>query len=682
MKKILIVFISVLLFFLFSCDNNSTSSESKTSANNVVIPYGFIGAVGEGYGKTDVESEEIAKKDALRKIAEQIYVEIKSDSTLKENLTQIIENKQVKEKAETKLENIVNTTTDIEIVGVDFTLIDKRLINGQYYTKVLGLLDKETALFAYRTYFAIKIGQSLLEGKMIYSAQKVALEYEKLISENKDKLPANMVSELISTVSKIKKSWNDIIALYNDLENKEIKTVENALKLLEAIDKLNSQCIDFPQDKIEPLKEKAKTFVKDIKITLNGPKSVSVGQRIDIFVELSPKIKGNYTFSVKSKNAEFPEFITIKDGKGTLSGIVKDKDILVEVSLGNLIFERYSPGTSEGAGVSSQKVGEIIRISSQGVANQRNAAIEGALTLAVKKAIGIVFSQDVNLLLSIPVDKDLVNALFGVLKYEIVKEKYENETYNIVINVSFNRDEFKDLVTKIISQKPVGYAVIVVNNDQYGYIEPIFENKLLESGINLVSKEYSRKLAQYSDPNILSKLAILSAAKYVINIKVNYGEAYSSEYKIWSMRLFLNVQIINTLTGQIVKSENFEDVAAGATKEAALSKILNSEKFSDFLNNLIEELKKPYSFAEKSNVVRKINLKFYFEKSTYLLIMKDYLSEKFGKVELIEKEENYGILSLSTHLTNEEIISIVTSFINLNIKVLKVSPTQIEFKIN
>lgn len=684
MKKIIYIFLALSLILLFSCNNQNDTKNSSNSLNNIVIPYGFIGAVGEGYGKTDVESEDIARKDALRKISEQIAVEIQTDTTLKQTLDQIIQDNEIKETAKTELENIIKTQTNIELVGVDFTLVDKRLENGMYYTKVLGLLDKEIALNTYRIFFALKLSQSLLENKMIYTAQKIVSEYEELLNKNKNKLPANMISNLTVVISHIKDNWSKVNSIYQELEKKEVNNLEDALRVLEGIDRIKDYSIDFPNDMINNLKEKVRPFVKNLEIEISGPNNVAVGMRVDLKINVNPSITGNYVFRVKANNADFPESVTIENGHGVLSGVVKDKNMWVELSLGEMIVKRFSPGTTEGAGVSSQITEELIRISAEGAGSNRDEAVEKALILAIKKAIGIVFSQDVNMLLSIPVDRELLNALFGILKYEIINENIRDKIYHVVLNVSVNKDEFKNLVVKIISEKPLGYAVIIVNNDQYAYIEPIFENKFLESGIKLVSKEYSEKLAQYSeysDPSVLSKLALLSAAKYVVNIKVNYGETYASDYKLWSMRLFLNVQIVNTLTGQIVKSEVFEDVAAGATSESALSKILNGNKFKEFVSKIIDELKKPYSTDINDNKEREVRLTFYYERTTYILILKDYLSKKFEGVKLLDKDDKKGILIIKTNISPEEIINIVKSFPSLYIKVLNIQNNNIEFEI-
>ncbi|MBT1247290.1 MULTISPECIES: LPP20 family lipoprotein [unclassified Thermosipho (in: thermotogales)] len=672
MKKITYIMLLILAFFLFSCNN----TESKTTTNNdFSIPYGFIGAFGEGISDSEGKSEEIARKEALRKISEQIFVEVKSNSTLYENLVQITDDEKVKEQIETKLESVIQTNVSIELVNVDFTLVDKRYENGKYYTKVLGLLDKDTALNIYKVYFAIKLGQSLLKDKMIYSAQRIVKEYEILLSQNKTQIPANMFSSLTQIVSEIKIKWEKVNELYRQLSQKEIKNTNEALKLLEGIDKIKEFSKDFPENKLISLRKKAQPFLKDVVLKIEGPDKVSVGMRIDLTVKLTPNID-DIVLKVTSKNGDFPKNISLKNGKAILSGVVKNKNIEVEISLGGVISKKYAPGTTQGTGISSQETGKLLRISAEGAGSTREKAIEKALILAVKKAMGMLFANDVNLLLSLPVDAELIDSLIGVLQYEIVNEDTKNEVYHVVINVSFEKDKFKDLVKKIINNKPLGYAVLVVNNDQYGYIEPYIEQRLINSGIKLVSKEYSKNLVGYKDPNLLSKLALLSAAKYVINVKVSYGEKYLQDYELWSVRLLLNVQLIDTFSGQIIKSLTFEDTGTGATKQSALSKVLNKEKFVNFMNNLVGNLRKEEDLAEN-----KVKLIFNVSRSTYVLVLKDYLNEMFKKVNLIERTPKRGVFVIETSENLELIIKKVKNIPNLNINVLEIKDKEVVFNI-
>ncbi|ABR30317.1 hypothetical protein SU69_02335 [Thermosipho melanesiensis] len=675
MKKIYI-FLIVIIFILFSCDNsqNTTNSTSNTSTN-FVIPYGFIGAFGEGYAESEGLSEEIARKEALKKISEQIFVEVKSDTTLYETLNQVTKDEKIKEEVETKLESVVKTTTNIELVNVDFTLVDKKYKNGKYYTKVLGLIDKETALNTYKVYFAVKLGQVLLKDKMIFSAQKLVEEYSELLEKKREKLPANMFSELSKIVSNIKLEWRKVNNIYNQLSEKNVSNIVEALKLLESIDRIKDIARDFPNEKLVTLQNKAKPFIKDINIKIEGPNKVSVGMRIDLIVKLTPKVD-SIVLKVNSKNANFPNSISLKDGEGQISGIVKDTEMEVEFSLGGLLSKKFVPGTVQESGISSQDIGKIIRIAVEGVDIDRNKAIEKGLTLAVKKAVGILFSEDVNLLLSLPVDSELIDALMGVLQYEIVNEALKNGSYHLVMNVSFKKEEFKKLLKEVIENKPTGYAVLVVNNDEYGYIEPYFEEKLINLGINLVSKEYSKKLVGYNNPSVLSKLALLSAAKYVINVKVSYGEKYLQDYDLWSVRILLSVQLIDTFTGKILKSLTFEETRAGATKQSALSKVLNSDKFNIFIENLVGMLK-----SNEGKINEKISLVFKVSRSTFVLVLKDYLKEIFESVTLIRKTDNEGFFIIQTDKSIDNVIDKILMFKNLEINVLQVKNNEVIFEV-
>ncbi|QTA38244.1 flagellar assembly protein T N-terminal domain-containing protein [Thermosipho ferrireducens] len=694
MKKVLfIISIFILIMLLFSCDVFFQSSSDSKKATQITIPPGYLGAIGEGVSENEGKAENIAQKVALQRLSEQIYVELQAESTLKEELTQVISNEKLKETAITNYENIVKTKVNIELLNVDFNLIEKRFEKNNYYVKVLALLDKDIALNIFNTYLAIKTGEALLRTKMIYSAYNIINRYEKLLSDNKNILPPKMFSELTYIVAKIKNEWNIIQQELKNLDKLNIVDEKSSLKALEILDRIHETSIDIPDEIIKKYREKARKYVKNYSLNISGPSKVSLGQRIVLEASLNPRISGNFNFVVKANGAKFPELVTFTNGKSIISGLVNDTNVKVTISLGGVIQATWAPGTREGPGISAEVSKDIIRISSQGVAtienedlaSARENAIKSAIVQAIKKGAGIVFSGNENMLLNIPVDETIINALMGVINYEIVSEKRKETLYYIILNVNFNKSLFSSAINKVIENQPPGYALLMVTGDNYEYISSSMENILIENNIKLVSKEYSRKILEQQksenyDPETLAKLALLTAAKYIINVKVHYGETYVESYQLWSMRLFTNVQIIDTRTGEIIKSENFEEVNSGATKESAISKIINSQKYIDFIKSIAQLLKTSPS-SEKASFIKEYTLIFYVERPVYILVLKDYLSRHFDKVQLMLKETEKGTFKIETSISLNEIVSIIKSFPNLKITLKAHKEQQLIFEV-
>ncbi len=687
MKKVLIfVLIGVLL--LFSCEMGGGSSATE---KKIIIPPGFIGGIGEGSSKSEGEADNLAKANALKQITEQLYVKLSSSQQIEEIAKTTQQKGMIQETYQSTYKKIIETTSLIDFVDVDYTYIDKRFQNNVHYVKVLALVDEDIAKTTVQCYIALELSEALIQSKMFFTAKSLVDYYDGMIKKYGTKIPATASAKLTKTIGEIRGKLQNITALVEQIERFEVKTFEDALKVSELLDRLQTLAVDLPDEFLVKQRERIRSSLKDVKIVIEGPQEVIVGQTVTVNIKVDPAI--TTTLRTVLKNIDGPESISVVNGEGLFSGVIKDIGANLEVTLAGILTGLWAPGKilPRGAGVSiAEEKEEMLVITSEGAATlltdlalSRNNALQDAVVKTVKRAASLVLTGEDRKLLNFPIDSVVIDRLIGLIKYEIVSENKYEGLYYTTIKAEVGKKRFTETIKDILSKMPTAQAVLIVEGDKYNYIESKFQELLINGGIKLVSKEFIEQIKKYQQetklkPENIGKLSALTAAKYLLYTKVNLNETYVADYKIWSVRALVNTQVIDTITGEIVLARNFEEVNSGATVEAGLSKMVSNSKFGSYVDSIIRDLKAGQPVQQTTAEV-KYTVTLVSERLAYINAVKDYIAKEY-QIKILQGSETKLVMEITTK-DKKKLIDYILGFKNYNVSLQSDDGMEISFVI-
>ncbi len=625
-----------------------------TQPAQVNIPSNYIKGIGEAYGKTEIEAEENAKKNALSNLSEQLYVEVKSSTTLKDQLSQLVVDNKAKEKFQSEYEKTIQTKTEFEFMDVVYKVVDKRAVEGKYYAKAEAYVDAHIARQTFEAFVSIRLGNSLLASKMIYTAKRIVDKYEPILG--KYKFPPRISEELSMIVGNIKNKCNQVSMIVNNINSAKIVDKESAIKVAQMINEIDAIAIDLPLELIN--REKLRPYLSDVKIELSGPYETIVGEQVTISVKVQPNTIT--LLRVIGENTENPDLISLKDGIAQLSGIVKSVNSKLTVTLAGIVSTTWAPG-KVGVNPDVQRVvtreKDTLRILAGGTAKiitdqnvMRKNATKDALIKIIKKAAAEVLIGENKELLNIPVDDYILDRVLAGIDYEITASGEYQNLYYVVVDAKISKSRFEKDIEYALKTAPSGFALLIVEGDVNGYVESMMIERMLSARIKLVSKDFSKKILeeQYKlgyNSTIVAKYAALSAARYLIYVKVNAPSTYLSEYKLYSVRMLVNTQIIDSITGNIVSAQNYEETNSGATIQAALSKIVNSSNFQAYVQKIINSLS--FENVEISKVYR---YTFTPERVAYSAMLLDALRAKYASLKVIENTDRKLVIEIDADM--------------------------------
>ncbi len=610
----------------------------------------YIQAFGEGYGKTELEAEEAAKNNALKNLTEQLYAQVKTSSELREKLTTTIQDGKVKERFESQYEKAIQTKTDFELTGVTYRLTDRKKSGNQYYAQVQVYIDAQRAQQLLETYFAINLGKTLVDNKMIFTAKSIVHKYEPLIASNQ--FPPKIAKELTNIISQIKGKYERVQGLVKNINSTEVKDMQSALDTADLVNQLFAVAGDLPNGTIDT--ERLREHLKDVKIVVSGPKDVLIGEQVKLEVSVEPSVVKSLV--IFGEEVETQDLVSLQNGSALLSAVVKSPTSKVIISLAGIIDAVWAPGSvTQNPDIlrTMYKDENEVRILAGGTAKivsdqkvMRENALKDALVKTVKKVASELFAGDDRELLDIPIDDYILNKVLGSIDYEISATGEYGGLYYVLVSSRISKRDFETYIKDALKNAPAGFAMVLTEGDTLGYIEPALIDSLISSGIKLVSKDFSRKVLETQaksnlPPTVLAKMTALSAARYLLYVTVTNSSAYLSDYKVYSVRTLITTQIIDTITGNIVAAPRFEEVNTGATEQAAISKTTLRQKFKDYINTLVSLLK-------FENVAQDVVYKYTFilERATYGSMLLDYLNAKFSNVKVIEKTDTKVVVEI------------------------------------
>ncbi|MGC8955954.1 MAG: hypothetical protein ACP5JS_07690 [Fervidobacterium sp.] len=307
-----------------------TSQTSQTQQPQQ-IPPNYLKGVGEAYGKSEIEAEEFAKKNALINLSEQLYVEVNSEAKLKDQLTQLIVNNQVKERFQSEYEKTIQSKTEFEFVDAIYKVVDRKVADGKYYVKAGAYVDSDVAKQTLEVLISLKIGNSLLNSKIIYTANKIVEKYEPLLVRYK--FPPKVSEKLSTIISLIKNKYNLVRTLVNNINKIEIADKQSAIKVAQMISELDAMVIDIPDKLID--RERLRPYLDGIFVNFTGPSEAIVGEQVSISIKVN---SNNVTpLKVSGDGVEAPDLVSLQEGVGVLSRIVNSTNAKFSVSLDGVI---------------------------------------------------------------------------------------------------------------------------------------------------------------------------------------------------------------------------------------------------------------------------------------------------------------------------------------------------------
>uniref|UniRef100_A0A7V4KC48 LPP20 lipoprotein n=1 Tax=Fervidobacterium pennivorans TaxID=93466 RepID=A0A7V4KC48_FERPE len=610
----------------------------------------YIEVFGEGYGKTELEAEEMAKNNGLQKLIEQLYVEVKSSAVLKEKLTTMIQDGKVKEKFETQYEKTIQTKSEMELLGVSYRTTERKKVGNQYYAKVQVYIEAEKAKQQLEAFLAIRLGKSLLDSKMIFSAKAIADKYEPLLSANT--FPPKTAEELIQIVNDIRRRYDRVQNLTASINSARVTDKKSALEVANYLNELFSMVNDLPPGSVDV--DKLTPFLNDVKISIKGPQDVLLGEQVklEIFVEPT-QVKSLWVFG---EQVEAQDLVTLSDGNAVLSVLVKSSTSKVTVSLAGMVNATWAPGSvrvNPDILKTVYKTDAELKILAGGTAKiisdqklMRENALKDALVKTMKKAASELLIGSERELLDVPLDEYILTKVIGAIDYEISATGEYAGLYYVLVSSKIKKYDFENYIKEALKNAPVGFALVLTEGDKLGYIEPAIIDGLLSSGIKLVSKDFSRKILEAQvksnlPPTVLAKVTALSAARYLIYVIVNSAATYLPDYKVYSVRTLITTQIIDTITGNILDTLRFEEVNTGATEQAALSKTTSGQKFKEYVDAVASSLR-----FENAQPIAVYKYTFVLERVIYGSILLDYLNANYDKVRVVEKTDTKLIVEI------------------------------------
>ncbi|MFN3691554.1 MAG: hypothetical protein ACK4R7_01565 [Fervidobacterium sp.] len=652
--------------------SQATTSTTLPSIPTTSVPVNvkYMKGIGEAYGATELEAEENARKNALTNLSEQLYVDIQSVTVLKEKITQVIVGSSVKERLETFYQRTIETKTQFEFVDVFYKVLDKKLTGGRYYAKVEANVDEQNAKTTFEIYVSLKLASNLVDGKLVYTAKSILDKYEPLIQ--RQKFGPSLSQEIAGFVSKIKLKYNEVESLVKAINSVDVKDFKSAVKVAELINSLDAIVSDLPDNTIN--REKIRPFFKDIMIQVEGPSEVILGEQVTLKVRVNNQ-DINLLRTV-NYNVEGQELVSLKDGQALVSVIIKSVDSKVTFSLGGVINSIWAPGkvsvnpdvlkvVYRDEGILKVICGGIAKVSSDSKLS-RERATKDSLVKTVRKVAAEVLVGPERELLDIPIDDYIVDKVISSIEYEVTAAGENQGLYYVVLNSVVDKARFENDIKEALRRAPLGFALLIVDGDSTGYVEQVITTKIVNAGVKLVSKDFSKKLLEGQqreiyDMTTLGKLSALSAARFVIYTKVNMAFTWVSDYNVYSVRMLITTQIIDSITGNIISSLLFEDANSGATVQSGISKIVNSQKFLDYAQSIVNLLN-----FENVEVRKIYKYTFLLERVAYGGILLDFLNMKFSGYKIVERADTKLVIEMD--IPNEEFEKAIKDYSILKIK--------------
>ncbi len=304
---------------------------------------GMMQAYGYGEDTSKAAAIEEAKKDALGNLASQLYVYVKNDSKLKMIYNITSDSTKLKGEFKQNFEKALEVKTELDLLNAKTKILNvEEKNNGSFLAKAQAEIKKETASKILLAFVAINSADGLINSKMLYTAHKIALMYEKLLKDNPYSIPPKYANQLIEKISKIENKWNNIMPLINQLKEKP-KTVSEAVKKMEILGNLTNICVDHPE--IKSIRKELQTKAK-IKIEINAPNMVVKSQVINVEFKTIPAIKGTFTFNISTTDIDANNKITLTDGQGNLFVKIIGNRPKISIDLANILKSSHSFGTA------------------------------------------------------------------------------------------------------------------------------------------------------------------------------------------------------------------------------------------------------------------------------------------------------------------------------------------------
>lgn len=211
--------------------------------------------------------------------------------------------------------------------------------------------------------------------------------------------------------------------------------------------------------------------------------------------------------------------------------------------------------------IKSSKVEKVVSmgiapITSNNLTYAKNVAIADALKEALHKTLGVYISQDIEISKSILLDENILSNTNGYIeKYEILKEKIENDFYKVKVKSKVKKGTFLPKI-KDYNYKKIGNPKIFISIKEY--VDDAILNKNIAK--NLISSYFLEKKAIVLEKNENFDVLVLGNIKTSFNFDIKGLISYLAR---------LELKVLNNKTNEIIKIYNLESKGVGINKDEA-----------------------------------------------------------------------------------------------------------------
>lgn len=337
-----IISVVLAVFLVMFLVNNQSNNELNNSNVNFLTlsrqDQDTLIGNGEGNGRTQEEADQIARANALKAIAEQIYVQVDSAVKLKETVINV----GYEELYESIYTKIIETTAKAELYGVSYTVVEAKRTQKDFYVKVKAEVKASDAFQNFKAGLLQAIIKTLRDNRLVFTA-KYILDKEGV--ENYNQVLPN-VGKLLSEKNLVEKDYRKAAELIYLIKEKIIKTSEDILDVGSLFSELEAVAIDYPEELLM-VKSKVYEFAKTLRLSLKVQKFVWKDEKVYIRLFLpavSSYMNRDIKFLVISKNINTDSNIAVlRNCQGQIVADINETDSKLSFYFGGYEVASWTP---------------------------------------------------------------------------------------------------------------------------------------------------------------------------------------------------------------------------------------------------------------------------------------------------------------------------------------------------
>lgn len=336
--------------YAYGIFNNSLSgkgSEREIALVSIAVSRSeeILSAVGEGSDASREKAEDAARKNALSKLAEQVYVTVESEEKLRERLQKSVSldgGKVQSDDLVVEYEKIVKVVSSAGLYGVTYTTLEVRVDRGIYTVRVKADVLRSKALQDFTARVVANIVQSLLDRKLLFTCRRFLENFD--LKSFDSILPS--VQQMFVRLGNFESMWRQFREISEKVISKRIETLEDAFEVGSLVSELEDVCIDY-EDTLLSVKWLVEQWTARLKPEVIAQKHVWEGEKVKLKIKY-PSVdvlnKVELKLNVVGKNCR-PDrrLLTVKSGESTLWVLLESENAEVEFRFGGRTIATWHP---------------------------------------------------------------------------------------------------------------------------------------------------------------------------------------------------------------------------------------------------------------------------------------------------------------------------------------------------